>query len=124
MSREAVELVKAIYERWQRGDPAPELLDPDIEWSTPHPDAFGVHGREEVLAFLRRYVGAFQDFHIQLDEIRDLGDQRVLVRFSERGRGKSSGVETHLRATGVWTVRDGRAIRFRAETDRAAKPSA
>jgi ketosteroid isomerase-like protein len=122
MSREDVDVVKAIYEHWRRGDPARELLDTDIVWSTPHPDAAGIHGREEVVAFLRRYVGAFHDFHIQLDEIRDLGDQRVLVRFSERGRGKTSGVETRLSATGVWTVRDGRAIAFVADTDRAAKP--
>jgi ketosteroid isomerase-like protein len=122
MSREDIEVVKAIYERWQRGDPAAELLDPDIEWSTPHPDAAAIHGRQEVLAFLRRYAGTFEDYRMKLEEIRDLGDHRVLVRFSESGRGKGSGVETHLRATGVWTIRDGRAIAFRADTDRAAKP--
>jgi ketosteroid isomerase-like protein len=123
VSREDVEVVEAIYERWQRGDPASELLDPEIEWSTPHPDASRIHGREEVLAFLRRFVGTFWDYRIQLEEVRDLGDHRVQARFSESGRGKGSGVETHLSATGVWTIRDGRAIAFRADTDRAAKPS-
>jgi ketosteroid isomerase-like protein len=124
MSRDDIEVVKAIYERWRRGDPAAELLDPEIEWSTPHPDASGLHGREEVLAFLRRYAGTFEDYSMELDEIRDLGDHRVLARFSESGRGKGSGVETHLSATGVWTIRDGRAIAFRADTDRPAKPGA
>lgn len=124
MAREDVEIVRAIYECWQRGDPARELLDPDIEWSTPHPDGAGMRGREEVVAFLRRYSGTFEDYRMELEEIRDLGDHRVLARFSESGRGKGSGVETHLSATGVWTVRDGRAIAFRADTDRAAKPSA
>jgi ketosteroid isomerase-like protein len=118
VSREDVEVVTAIYERWRRGDPAGELFDPEIEWSTPHPDASGLHGREEVLAFIRRYAGTFEDYRMELDEIRDLGGHQVLARFSESGRGKGSGAETHLSATGVWTVRDGRAIRFRAETDR------
>jgi ketosteroid isomerase-like protein len=119
MSREDVDVVRAIYERWQRGDPALELLDPDIEWSTPHPDAAGIRGREEVRAFLRSYAGTFHDYRIQLDEIRDLGDHRVEVRFSEGGRGKGSCAETGLSATGLWTIRDGRAVAFRAETKRA-----
>jgi ketosteroid isomerase-like protein len=114
MSREDIEVVKAIYERWQRGDPAGELLDPEIEWSTPHPDGAGIRGREEVVAFLRRYAGTFEDYSMELEEIRDLGDHRVEVRFSESGRGKGSGAETQLSATGVWTIRDGRAIAFRA----------
>lgn len=119
VSREDVEVVRAIYERWGRGDPALELLDPDIEWSTPHPDGAGIRGRDEVAALLRAYAGTFQDYHIDLEEIRDLGDHRVEVRFSESGRGKGSGAETGLRAVGVWTVRDGRAVAFRAEVERA-----
>ena len=117
MAREDIDVVKDIYERWQRGDPAAELLDPEIEWSTPHPDASAIHGREEVVAFLRRYVGAFRDFRIELEEIGDLGDHRVMARFSESGRGKASGAETHLRATAIWTVRDGKAVALRAQTD-------
>jgi ketosteroid isomerase-like protein len=119
VSREDVEVVRAIYERWGRSDPALELLDPDIEWSSPHPDGAGIRGRDEVGALLRAYAGTFQDYRIELEEIRDLGDHRVAVRFSESGRGKGSGAETGLRAVGVWTVRDGRAVAFRAEVERA-----
>jgi len=119
VSGEDVEVVRAIYERWGSGDPALELLDPDIEWSTPHPDGAGIRGRDEVGALLRTYAGTFLDYRIKLEEVRDLGDHRVEVRFSESGRGKGSGAETGLRAVGVWTVRDGRAVAFRAETDRA-----
>jgi ketosteroid isomerase-like protein len=114
MSQEDVDVVSAIYERGQRGDAARDLLDPDIEWSTPHPDASAIHGREKVVEFLRSYAGAFHDYRIELEEIRDLGDHRVLARFSESGRGKGSGVETHLRATAIWTVRDGKAVALRA----------
>jgi ketosteroid isomerase-like protein len=117
VSRGDVEVVRAIYERWERGDPALELFDPDIEWSTPHPDGAELRGRDEVAMLIRAYAGAFEDYRIELEEVRDLGDHRVEVRFSESGRGKGSGAETELTAKGVWTVRDGRAVAFRAETD-------
>jgi ketosteroid isomerase-like protein len=122
VARDDVEVVRTIYQRWQKGDPAADLFDPEIEWSTPHPDASAIRGRGEVVAFLRRYAGTFDDYRMELEEVRDLGDHRVVVRFSESGRGKGSGAETRLSATGVWTVRDGRAVAFSADTDRAAKP--
>lgn len=106
--------MREIYERWARGDPALDLLDPDIEWSTPHPDAAGIHGREEVGAFLRSYAGTFADYRMELEEIRDLGDHRVEARFSESGRGKGSGAETNLRASAIWTIRGGKAVAMRA----------
>jgi ketosteroid isomerase-like protein len=120
VSREDVELVRAIYERWRRGDGARELFDPEIDWSTPHPDGSAIRGREELLAFLRRYAGTWQDYRIELEEIRDVGEHRVLVLFSESGRGRGSGVEARVRPTGIWTVRDGRAISFKAYADRTA----
>jgi ketosteroid isomerase-like protein len=116
VSRQDVEVVRSIYERWDRGDPALDLFHPDIEWSTPHPDAAGIRGRDAVAAFIRTYAGTFRDYRIWLHEIRDLGDHRVQVRFSERGRGKGSGVDTGLSAEGVWTIRDGQAVAFTAET--------
>jgi ketosteroid isomerase-like protein len=115
VSREEVDVVRAIYERWERGDPALELFHPDIEWSTPHPDGAELRGRDEVAVLLRTYAGTFEDYRIELEEIRDLGDHRVEVRFSESGRGKGSGADTGLTAVGVWTIRDGRAVAFRAE---------
>jgi ketosteroid isomerase-like protein len=52
------------------------------------------------------------------EEIRDVGGHRVLVLFSESARGRGSGLETRVRPTGIWTVRDGRAISFKAYGDR------
>lgn len=118
MSREDVEVVRAIHERWRRGDSARELFDPEIEWSTPHPDGSAIRGREELLALLRRSAGAWQDFRLELDEIRDVGGHRDLVLFLESARGRVSGLETRVRPTGIWTVRDGRAISFKAYGDR------
>ena len=84
MSREDVEVVRAIYQRWRRGDSARELFDPEIELSTPHPDSSAIRGREELLAFLRRNAGTWQDYRIELEEIRDVEEHRVLVLFSRK----------------------------------------
>jgi hypothetical protein len=119
MASDPVEVVRAIYERWGRGENASELLHPEIDWSTPHPDASSIHGRDGVLEFLRQYGGTWQEYSIHLEEVRDLGEGRILARFSESMRGKGSGAVTGLHAEGVWTIRDGRAVKFEAHTGRA-----
>ena len=48
----------------------------------------------------------------------DAGDQ-VFTSFTLSGRGKHSGVETTWEAFGVWTVRDGRVVRWLGFMDRA-----
>ena len=103
------------------GATARASFDPELEWSTPHPDASAIRGLEELLAFLHGYAGTWQDYRIELEEIRDVGEHRVLVRFWEAGR-QGSGVETHARPTGIWTVRTGRAITFSAYADRTEAP--
>ena len=114
MAQEDVELIRAVYERWQRDDPALDLLARDIDWSTPHPGASDLHGVKEVASFLRRFRGTWSDWEIEVEELRDLGDGRVLVRFTEHARGRGSGALTSERVEGLWTVRDGRATSFRA----------
>jgi hypothetical protein len=70
VSREDVEVVRAIHERWRRGDSARELFDPEIEWSTPHPDASAIAAARKLLAFLRTYAGTWQDYRIELEAER------------------------------------------------------
>jgi ketosteroid isomerase-like protein len=108
---ENVAVVRSIYERWQRGEFAMELFHPDVEWTTPHPGA-EVHGRTELLAFLRSYMGAWAEYTTELEAIRVLPDHRLLVLFTERARGRSSGVETHLDPAALVTVRDGLVVRY------------
>jgi ketosteroid isomerase-like protein len=114
MAKEDVELVRQVYERWSRGENAMELFDPDVRWSSPHPDASAVRGREELAAFMRRYVGTWEDYGIEPHEIRDIGQGRVLVFFSEHMRGKGSGVEGGMRAAVIWTISEGKVVRYQA----------
>ena len=54
------------------------------------------HGREELSAIIGRWLGAFDEWHEVVEEMRDLGSQ-VYVVATQRGRGKGSGVEVETR---------------------------
>jgi ketosteroid isomerase-like protein len=56
----------------------------------------------------------------EIHELIDAGD-RVFISATFRGRGKHSGAETSWGPLwGVWTVRDGRMVRWLGFTDRDA----
>jgi ketosteroid isomerase-like protein len=108
------ELVKRGYEAWNRRDVEGVLsfLDPQIEWHgyTHIPESGTLEGREEVKAWLERFLDAWEQLDIELTELIDAGDQVVaLVRF--RGSGKGSGVPVEGGTDAhVWTVRDARIV--------------
>ncbi len=109
MSRESVALVRAIYELWERNEPAGQLIDADLEYVNP-PDAVetGVRRGRRALASIRE---VYPDFHVRAERFVDAGDD-VVVLTSISGRSRS-GVEINTRQAYVWTVRDGLAVRFR-----------
>ena len=111
------DIVRSLYERWARGENPGEVYDPDVEWSMPHPGG-QVKGRDEVVAFLRSFMGAWEEHVMEIEDVRELEDGRVLVFFTERGRGRQSGVETAAHPAAFWTLRDGKVTRFEAFGDR------
>jgi ketosteroid isomerase-like protein len=63
-----------------------------------------VHGREELVRIIGEWVGEFDDWREEIDEIRDLGRQ-VYVVATQRGRGKVSGIEVETRYALLYEVR-------------------
>jgi len=57
-------------------------------------------------------VGTWDDFHIDVEELTDLGEH-VLARLRERGRGKGSGVEVERELFQLFTIRGDRIVRLR-----------
>jgi ketosteroid isomerase-like protein len=109
MSRENVELVRSIYELWSRHESARHLIDPDLEYVNP---SYAVesgtrHGRST----LGRIRDVYPDFQVEPERFVDAGEDVVVIGIA-RGRS-ASGVEAQWRQGYVWTIRDGRAIRFR-----------
>jgi ketosteroid isomerase-like protein len=115
MSQENVEIVRRCGEAFDAGDyeAAFEALDPDIAYDLSHfPDGRVYRGHDGVREAFRIWMGTWEDYRQERDEIVDAGDE-VIVAVRESGRGKGSGLALERRTFGVWTLRDGRAVRIR-----------
>ncbi len=127
MSRENVELVRRIFEAVNRGDMegAFALADPPPEFEfVPSgvliPDLSGVQrGPEGLRRVQEGFLAAFDDVHLAVHELIDAEDQ-VFGSYAIQGRGRHSGAETSWDVWNVWTVRDGRVVRWQGFTDRDA----
>jgi ketosteroid isomerase-like protein len=121
MSNENVEMVRSMYERWNRsgGVPVLELIDPRIEVDVVGGLGYGTYrGHAGLSDVLEAFWGAFQDHRIEVEECLAAGDD-VVVTAHYYGRGKTSGVEVDMRHWHVWTLRDGKAVRWRVLDTRA-----
>lgn len=111
MSEANVAVVRAIYDAWTTGRSARDFIHPEVEYVNP-PDAVepGVRiGRE---AF-REIRSSYDDLRVEPQEYLDAGGDDVVVIARIRGRGRASGLEVDWRQGYIWTVREGRGVRFR-----------
>jgi uncharacterized protein len=104
-----VELVRAIYALWSKDQSARHLIDPELEYVNPS------YAVESGIRHSRRTLGkvreVYPDFRVEPERFVDAGEHVVVIGVA---RGTSaSGVEAQWRQGYVWTVRDGKAIRFR-----------
>jgi ketosteroid isomerase-like protein len=117
-----LELVRAAYE-WgnrKRELDLADVLHPDFEWHTrvDLPDAGARKGHEGVTRLRAEWVDAFEDFHVELDELIDAGDCVIAVsRLCGRPREGSHELEVH--ESQVWKLREGKALAVRAYLTRA-----
>jgi ketosteroid isomerase-like protein len=116
MASPNVELVRSIFAAWARGDySSVEWADPEIEFVVadgPAPGSWtGLAGMAEGV---RSWLSAWEEWHFEVDEFRELDRERVLVLDHYGGRGKTSGLEVgEMRAQGahVFHVQDGKVTR-------------
>jgi uncharacterized protein len=115
MSQQNVEIVQRFYDAWARDEfpGPPELMHPDIEYVNPH-GAIEPGTRRGVLAFasaVEKLLESWEFWRAEVEEFRTAGDQvAVVVRYRARGRG--SGADMEGRESALWTLRDGRVIRY------------
>jgi ketosteroid isomerase-like protein len=125
-----VELIRRLHEAWIAGDreAALALADPGIEWVEP-PDSLapGTHrGAEGVEASMEDWTAPYEEYRLEVTELRDLGDGLVLACLHQYGRAHGSTVPVESKAFNLWTVRDGRAMRmemYRTEAQALAAAS-
>ena len=123
MSQENVEVIRAMYEHWARGDFPPSFIDPDVEHSrigAQTPDMEGeFRGLEDLSRAMAEYLHAFSDLRIEAEEIIDLDDDRVLVLSRHTAQGKLSGAPTDHQLGDLFTLRAGKVVRYDSYWDRA-----
>ena len=110
MSREKVEIVKRIYERWGRErDIDPNEFHPDFEIRTPIMELGKRRHRayEGYKAWRAANDQVFTNDWFEVDKFVDLGDA-VLVAGWLRLTGRSSGIETREPAVQLWTFNEGK----------------
>jgi ketosteroid isomerase-like protein len=133
MSQENVEVVRALAQAFQRpevmalfasGDAELELADPEIEWDASRtanimPDLSEVYrGHEGVRAFWRRWLEAWRDLQFEIQDVREAGDEVVLLIRNQRHWGRHSGILTEFPPYAqVFTFRHGKVVRWRSFPD-------
>ncbi len=123
MSQENVEIVRRCCEASARGDweAAMAAMHPEIEYDlSGFPEGRLYRGHSGLREAFRIWLGAWQDYRQEWDEIIDAGDAMVVVIGRELGRGKGSGVEVEQDVFAVWTMSDGQAIEIRFYPGREA----
>ena len=123
MSRENVEIVRAIYAAWERGDfNSVDWAHPEIEWVSvdgPEPGSWkGLAGLGEGWS---SWLNAWEECRGEAEEYRELDGDRVLVLGQLSGRGKTSGLEIgqlHSRGANVFHLRGGKVTRIVTYWDR------
>jgi ketosteroid isomerase-like protein len=116
MSRENVEVVRAIYRAFARRDRNALVarVDPSIRiYDRPfHPDASAYEGQEGFLRFSETDWEAFEDVVYEPQDFLANGPY-VVVPIKQSGRGKSSALGIEEDIVNVWKLRRGKCVELR-----------
>ena len=99
------------------------LFDPDVEYSRIGAETPDMEGRwlglDELWTAMLEYLRAFSDLRIEAERFIDLGGDRVLVLSRHTARGKQSGVPIEGEIGDLFTLRDGKIVRYYSYWNRA-----
>jgi ketosteroid isomerase-like protein len=123
MSQENVEFLVDYLQRGTDGgvDAVAEFWDPDITWRPAEgaiDDVGEMHGPEAVRRYIEDWLDMFDDLTVVAEELVDAGDDRVVAVQRMTGRAKVSGIETEIRFSVVYTLRDGKIAQGREYMDK------
>jgi ketosteroid isomerase-like protein len=115
---ELVELVRMALEATNLGDldAAMKFYAPDAVWEV---IALGAvfEGAAAIRAFLDDWIGAYDEFAIDIEEILDLGSGVALTVLVQRGRPVDSTAHVHYRLAQVSTWIDGVVVKITGYND-------
>jgi ketosteroid isomerase-like protein len=106
MSRDRVEIVRTLIERWNAGDrraeSLPEYFDPAVELESPLSSVVGepYRGYAGVEHWMRDLEEHFAEWRIGVDEVRQTGNQ-VIAIVTINARGRASDIDLQFRSASV-----------------------
>jgi len=116
MARENVEVVREMLEAFSAEgvDAALPHVAPDAVWhAVPEwPDESDYPGHDGVRRFTAAWTETFDDFALEIEEVREVGD-RVVALFWVGGRPRGTGVSVRQPIGGAFTLRDALAVEAR-----------
>jgi ketosteroid isomerase-like protein len=125
-SRENILIIKDFYRALSNGDTfyARTALDPDIEWTEPSPEVLAFGGKHSGMEGVFKEVievihDRIRQFDIKPRKFFAVGDM-VAVLGHSTGRGRLSDHKLIAPTVHLWTLRNGKAVKFQAFHDLAA----
>jgi hypothetical protein len=91
------EVVREAFLASAGGDPTAgeRFYDPSLEWDMSGvigwPEKPVYRGREEVVPFMQAWADSWQDWHYEVEDVREAGSERVFLALHEWGIGVGSG---------------------------------
>ena len=121
MSEENVEIVRRVVEAFNEGgaEAAQELFADELEFHEPpeQPAPRVARGREEAVKMFGEFEEAWEEHRTEPEEIRAVGSDKVILLSVEHFRGRD-GMEVSSPFGAVFTVSDGKIVRWQAFWDR------
>ena len=121
MSAENVEIVRLGYDEFlATGELVERITAPEFVWDMSTfqgwPERQTYEGPEGTREFLTEWVGAWEDWRLEVRELIDAGDDVVAI-LHQSGRSKTTGLEVDMDFAQVWTIKDGKQTRMRMYAD-------
>jgi ketosteroid isomerase-like protein len=121
MTSENVELVRRIYDAWERGESARDFIAEDVEYVNPsYAVEPGTRRGRKAFAVVR---DTYEDFKLHVERMIDAGEHDVVVLAQYTATGPTSGVPVSGEHGYVWTVtaRTGHSLPVVPVTPRGAR---
>jgi uncharacterized protein len=94
------------------------LVDDDVDWISPRslPQGGEYHGMAGAVKFFETLGAAWSSLEIEVDDMGEVGDSLVLGLVRASGT-LTGGAQANFSGVHVFTVRNGKIVRFREYTD-------
>ena len=120
-------MTRKLFDRWNSGNHTidPELIDPEINLDNPlTPDrTTPYHGYAGIQERIDEVEGQFEDWRLELDDVRELDENRVLASGVLHAKGRGSDIHLDQPVEWLLTFRDGRLLRYELFADEEENPA-